>query len=157
MGTDGGTMGGPIAITGATGLVGRALTARLSREGTPVRTLSRGFGTTHRWDPTRGTIDPGFVDGARALVHLAGESIASGRFDERRKRELIGSRVETTRLLVRELERAEQRPEVFVCASAVGFYGSRGDERLDEGSARGEGFLAELCERWEEAAREARA
>lgn len=150
------TDAGPIAITGATGLIGRALTASLTREGGQVRTLSRGYGTTHRWDPVRGTVDAGFVEGARALVHLAGESIAGGRFDERRKRELIESRVETTRLLVREMERAEARPEVFVCASGVGIYGDRGDEWLDETSSPGEGFLAELCEAWEEAAREAR-
>jgi uncharacterized protein len=147
----------PVAITGATGLVGRALTQSLTHEGAPVRTLSRGFGTTHRWDPAVGRIDPGFVEGARAVVHLAGESIGAGRFDARRKRELVRSRVETTKLLVREMERAEQRPEVFICASAVGVYGSRGDEWLDETSTRGEGFLAELCEAWEAAANEASA
>jgi uncharacterized protein len=147
----------PIAITGATGLIGGALTRSLTREGAQVRTLSRGFGTTHRWDPAAGTIDPGFVSGARAVVHLAGESIGSGRFDEKRKRELVKSRVSTTELLVREMDRAEERPEVFVCASAVGVYGSRGDEWLDETSTRGEGFLAELCEAWEATANEASA
>jgi uncharacterized protein len=148
---------GTVAISGATGLIGHALVRSLSREGTQVRTLSRGFGTTHRWDPGAGTIDAGFVDGARAVVHLAGESIGAGRFDAARKRELVKSRVETTALLVREMERAHARPEVFICASAVGVYGSRGDEWLDETSSVGEGFLAELCVAWEDAASAARA
>lgn len=147
----------PIAITGATGLLGRALAAAITRNGGRARGVSRGYGTTHRWDPEKGEIDPGFVDGARAVVHLAGESIAAGRLDEAHKRALEKSRIDTTRLLVREMERADERPETFVCASAVGFYGSRGDEWLDEGSARGDGYFAELCEAWEEAALEARA
>jgi hypothetical protein len=97
----------------------------------------------------------GAVDGARALVHLAGESIAAGPWTVPRKARLVDSRVESTRLLVRAAAKAQERPELLVCASATGIYGPRGEEELSESSKPGHDFLAGLCRDWEAAAREA--
>jgi uncharacterized protein (TIGR01777 family) len=146
-----------IAITGGTGLIGTALAARLQEANHEVLVAKRGpeSDPDAAWDPAAGWINPEAFAGFDALVNLAGASIGDGRWGKRRKRELVDSRVEATRLLANHLERlpGEARPSIFVNASAVGFYGDAGDEELREDAPRGEGFLAELCADWEAQAR----
>ncbi|MBK6319890.1 MAG: TIGR01777 family protein [Dehalococcoidia bacterium] len=135
-----------VAITGASGLIGTALATRLKSEGHDVRPLKRGAAAD--WDPATGWIRPGALEGIDAVVHLAGESIGKGRWSPKRKQELRSSRIDSTRLLVSEISKMAS-PPVFVAASAIGYYGNREDEVLDETSARGEGFLADLVRDWE--------
>jgi uncharacterized protein (TIGR01777 family) len=104
-----------------------------------------------QWDPVAGTIDAARLEGFDAVVHLAGESIAGGRWTAKRKSAIGDSRVGGTRLLAGALARAKARPRVLVTASAVGIYGCRGDAILTEDSAPGEGFLAEVCKEWQAA------
>jgi uncharacterized protein (TIGR01777 family) len=101
------------------------------------------------WDPTRNQIDAAGLQGIEAVVHLAGESIASGRWNAERKARIRNSRVIGTRLLAETLAKLPTPPQVFACASAIGFYGDRGDEVLSESSAPGIGFLPEVCREWE--------
>jgi hypothetical protein len=153
-------MADPVVVTGATGLVGRRLVARLLRDGFPVRALSRSPARAglpaevevHGWD---GLAAPAAaLARSRALVHLAGEPVFAGVLTAERRRRIRESRVVSTRSLAEALAGlpAPERPGVLVCASAVGYYGSRGDEVLDETAPPGEGFLAEVCIDWEEAA-----
>jgi hypothetical protein len=149
-----------IAVSGASGLVGEALSAFLTTGGHGVRRLVRAATASADsvvWNPDRGTIDAAALGGVDAVVHLAGESIASGRWNDERKRRIRESRVKGTRLVAETIAAMPRRPRVLVCASAVGFYGARGDEGLDESSAPGAGFLAEVCREWEAAADPARA
>lgn len=144
-----------IAITGASGLVGRALTERLEEQGCLVRRLvRRPVEDAEReifWKPSAGEIDAAELNGVDALVHLAGENIAGGRWTAERKRRIVESRVEGTRLIAETLAGLSSKPSVLVSASAIGFYGNRGDAPVDEDSAAGEGFLAETCQAWEAA------
>lgn len=149
-----------IAITGASGLVGETLVAFLTTGGHGVRRLVRAGRKppgSVAWDPDAGTIDAAGLDGTDAVVHLAGEGIASGRWTDERKRRIRESRVKGTRLVAETLAAMPRKPRVLVSASAVGFYGARGDEGLDESSAPGTGFLADVCGEWERAADPARA
>jgi len=130
-----------VLVTGASGLVGSALCAALGQDAVP---LHRGAS----WDPARGVLDPRVLDGIDAIVHLGGESIASGRWTPEVKRRIRESRVRGTELLAA----AAGGLRVLVSASAVGWYGDRGDEVLDEDSAPGRGFLADVCRAWEDAA-----
>src|SRR5213078_1838594 len=104
-----------------------------------------------RWDPESGALEASALAGVDALVHLAGESVASGRWTESKKRRIRSSRVDATRRLAGALARLERPPRVLVTASAVGYYGDRGSELLREESAPGAGFLAEVCREWEAA------
>jgi uncharacterized protein (TIGR01777 family) len=147
-------------VTGATGLVGGRLLAPLSERFDSIRTLSRSGRNPFPGADARGWdgVDPGAaaLDGVEAVIHLAGEPIFGGLPTESRLQRVRSSRIDSTRRLVdRMLERSpEDRPSVFVCASAVGYYGDRGDEPLDESAAGGTGYLAEVCRDWEaEAAR----
>ncbi|MFN0007883.1 MAG: TIGR01777 family oxidoreductase [Planctomycetota bacterium] len=147
-----------VLVTGASGMVGRSLASFLTTGGHRVRRLVRGAprnGDEFRWDPERGELDPAALEGVHAVVHLAGENIAGRRWSEAQKARIRASRVAGTRLLVDAMRRATRPPRAFVCASAVGIYGDRGDELLAEDSAKGEGFLAEVCEQWEAEARRA--
>ncbi len=108
------------------------------------------------WDPSSGTAPPPEIEGFDAVVHLAGESIAGGLWTRERKRRIRESRVHGTSGLANALARAKRPPRVLVCASAVGWYGDRGEVVLDETSAPGSGFLAETCREWEAAAHPAR-
>lgn len=149
-----------VVVTGATGFVGRPLTKRLLDGGHQVtawtRNPERARGTlpalceVAAWDPGRPT-DPELLRGVDAVIHLAGESVAGGRWSEERKAAIRDSRVEGTRSLVGGIERLPEaeRPRALISASAIGYYGDRGDEVLDEGSSPGEGFLAEVCRAWE--------
>ena len=109
------------------------------------------------WHPVAGELDAARLVGHDAAVHLAGESIASGRWTDAKKRRIIESRVESTRLLAETLARLQTRPRAFVCASATGYYGDRGAEVLTEASAPGSNFLARVCREWEAACEPARA
>ncbi len=149
-----------VAVTGGAGLVGRSLCPYLEAAGHRVRRLVRKkphLGTDEFfWSPEKGEIDPAAIDGADAVVHLAGESIAAGRWNARRKRSILESRTKGTSVLAKTLASMEHPPRVLVCASATGFYGDRGDQILDEDSPGGTGFLAEVCSRWENACEPAR-
>lgn len=147
-----------IAVTGSHGLVGSQLWAFLSSGGHSVARLVRGAAAPGEivWDPEAGRIDAAALEGADAVVHLAGETIG-GRFTKRKKAAIMQSRERGTRLLASSLARLERPPRALVCASAVGFYGDRGDELLTEESRPGEGFLAEVVRAWEGAADPARA
>ncbi len=149
-------------VTGASGLLGSNLLPFLTTGGHTVLAVPRTRAATTtakpgtiRWSPEAGLLEPDRIEPFDALVHLAGESIAAGRWTARRKARIRDSRVEGTRNLVRSLGRLSRPPHTLVCASAIGFYGSRGKELLDEGSRSGEGFLAETCREWEAAALEA--
>jgi uncharacterized protein (TIGR01777 family) len=139
------------AVTGATGFIGSALTACLAAAGHTVRRITR----TPRapgdvaWDPERGRLDPAALDGVDGVVHLAGASIG-GRWTESYKAEILRSRTSGTALVAEAVARQPRRP-VLVSATAIGFYGERGDEPLDEASAPGTGFLADVCQAWEAA------
>ena len=104
-----------------------------------------------RWDPDQGKLDLAGLEAIDVVVHLAGENIASGRWTAEKKARIRDSRVKGTRLLSETLSRLTQPPRVLVAASAIGFYGDRGDELLTEVSPRGSGFLAEVCQEWEQA------
>jgi uncharacterized protein (TIGR01777 family) len=146
-----------VAITGSTGLIGSALVPRLTSGSHGVVRLVRGapaMGSAERvarWDPATGAVEPG-LDGVDAVVHLAGESVAGGRWTEARKRRIRDSRVGATRRLCETLARLPRLPRVLVAASAIGYYGDRGDEVLREESPPGVGFLPEVCREWEAAA-----
>lgn len=149
-----------VLVSGATGLIGAALGHALKDQGHQVVPLTRNpdgvDGPAVGWDPARSELDPSALEGFDAVVHLAGESIASGRWTEARKKRIRDSRVKGTALLADTLARLEKKPEVMVSASAIGLYGDRGDEKLDERSDPGSGFLAEVCIDWEAAAEPAR-
>ena len=140
-----------ILVTGASGLVGRALVPLLAGGGHEVVRLVRsapGAGDI-QWHPDAGVIQAGALEGFDGVVHLAGENIASGRWNAEKKRRIKESRVRGTRLLARALAALERPPQVLVSASAVGFFGDRGDEELTETSPAGSGFLSEVCREWE--------
>ncbi len=149
-----------VAITGASGLVGTALTDALIVEGHSVRPVVRRHGqnTQHeiRWDPEAGTIDAARFDDVDAVVHLAGEGVASHRWTPAVKERIRDSRARGTTLLCQTLAGLASKPSALVSASAVGYYGDRGDELLDESSPPGQGFLADVCQQWEAATRAAR-
>ena len=142
-----------ILISGASGFLGSALSESLRADGQAIARLVRPAGRVVPgdvgWDPAGGTIDTGAMEGVDAVIHLGGASIAGGRWTSAYKTELRGSRVRSTRLLVDALLRLRSKPRVFVCASAVGYYGNRGDEILSEGSGPGSDFLGMLARDWE--------
>jgi uncharacterized protein len=144
-----------ILVSGSHGLVGKALTRSLTDDGHEVVRLvrrERSFGALEiEWHPNQGRIDAEHLEGFDAVVHLAGESIASGRWTSERKKAIRDSRVNGTVLLSESLAHLSRPPAVFLCASAIGYYGDRGDELLTEESPPGKGFLAEVCVEWERA------
>src|SRR5262245_55154793 len=133
-----------ILVTGSTGLVGGTLIPTLRDAGHTVGSLLRSGNSTPPdglWNPTAGTMDPETLEGCDAVIHLAGESIAAGRWAQARKQEILDSRVKGTRLLAESFGKLQRPPKVFVSASAVGYYGDRGAEILTEDSSPGSGFL----------------
>lgn len=152
-----------IAIGGSTGLVGNELVSFLSTGGHDVvRLLRRARKDTAQkqhvlWDPASGTIDSSGLEGCDAVIHLGGDNIAHGRWNAGKKRLIRDSRVISTQLLAKTLAGLARPPKVFVCASAIGFYGDRGDELLTEESAPGPRFLSDVCREWEDATEPARA
>lgn len=149
-----------VGITGASGLVGSALSRALAARGAVVRRLARSRGKLGPqdllWDPDTGTVSGDGARGLDALVHLAGENIQAARWTPAVKARLVASRSEPTRRLCEELARVTPRPAVLVAASALGYYGDRGVAWLDERSDPGIGFLPELCKAWEAATEPAR-
>jgi uncharacterized protein (TIGR01777 family) len=146
-----------ILVSGASGLVGSKLVLALQAEGHQVVRLVRNQAKAHGdaafWDPKGGFIGAAALAGADAAINLAGESIASGRWTAERKRTIIQSRVDATSTIANSLATLEPKPRLLINASAIGYYGSRGDEWLDESSSSGSGdFLSGVCRQWEAAA-----
>jgi uncharacterized protein len=145
-----------VAITGATGLIGGALAAALERDGHRVHRITRSASKAGPddlvWDPAAGTIDGRKLEGVDAVVHLAGEPIGASRWTDETKRRIRDSRVQGTDLIARTLAGLDAKPTVLVSGSAVGYYGDRGDESLNETSPPGDDFVAEVTEAWEAAA-----
>lgn len=146
-----------VAITGSSGLVGSSLVPLLTTGGHSVTKLVRRSPDDGevKWDPQADSFDASSLDGIDAVVHLAGENIAGARWNPKVKQRLRDSRVPATRTLCEGLARMDKPPKIVVCASAIGFYGNRGDEVLDEESEVGSTFLAQLVKDWEEATRPA--
>jgi uncharacterized protein (TIGR01777 family) len=148
-----------VLISGSHGLVGNALIKSLVDDAHEVVRLVRGGHTLGQleveWRPNQGRIDAQHLEGFEAVIHLAGESIASGRWTDEKKRAIRDSRVKGTRLLSETIAQLSRPPSVFISASAIGYYGNRGDEWLPETSSPGDDFLASVCVEWEEATRAA--
>ena len=143
-----------VLVTGSTGFLGSAVVEFLEEEDHKVLRLVRGEPEAEgeiRWDPAKGTIDKAGLEALDGVVHLAGENIAKGRWTAEKKQRIRDSRVKGTRLLCETLAGLERPPKVIVSASAIGYYGSRGDEVLTEQSPPGTGFLADLGKEWEKA------
>lgn len=148
-----------ILVTGSTGLVGSALVPFLTTGGHHVLRLVRGAARRDdeiTWNPETGEIDLAKLEGLDAVVHLAGENIASGRWTATKKARIHDSRVNGARLLSEALSKLSRKPRVLVCASAIGFYGDRGDEVMIESSSPGSSFLCQVCRDWEAATEAAR-
>ena len=148
-----------ILVSGSHGLVGKALVRSLTGDGHEVIRLVRGehaLGSPEvGWQPQQGRIDVEYLEGIHAVVHLAGENIASGRWSAEKKKAIRESRVKGTALLSNALAQLSRPPSVFLSASAIGYYGDRGDESLTEKSAPGKDFLSSVCVEWEAATRPA--
>jgi uncharacterized protein (TIGR01777 family) len=143
-----------IIISGASGLIGTRLRQFLRDRGHKVDILVRHTPRSSDeigWNPADHKIDADALEGADAVFHLSGASLADGRWTAARKNEFVDSRVKTTDFLSRTLASLKHRPGVLIAASAIGYYGNRGDEKLTENSRKGTGFLPDLCEQWEAA------
>ncbi|MFM7093334.1 MAG: TIGR01777 family oxidoreductase, partial [Actinomycetota bacterium] len=143
-----------IAITGASGLIGTALTSHLRGNGHETVSFVRRPAASPAeitWDPANGKLNAHDLEGVDAVIHLAGAGIGDKRWSESYKREILESRTRSTELLAQRMTETEKRPTVFLSGSAIGIYGARKDEELDEKGSHGTGFLADVCERWERA------
>jgi uncharacterized protein (TIGR01777 family) len=144
-----------VLISGSHGLVGQALIGSLTNDGHEIHRLvrrGRAVGSSEiEWHPNQGLIDADHFERLDAVVHLAGESIASGRWSAEKKQKIRDSRVNGTQLLSRSLAQLSRPPATFICASAIGYYGNRGDEVLTEQSPPGKDFLSQVCVEWEKA------
>ena len=141
-------------------MIGSALFPHLTEQGHRVVRLVRRAAAPGEdaavWDPEAGKLETGALEGVEAVVHLAGENIGASRWTQKRKQRMRSSRIRSTRLLSESLAQLANPPRVLVSASAVGFYGSRGDEALTEDSPAGSGFLSQVCQEWEAATEAAR-
>lgn len=157
-----------VAVTGSTGLIGRALMKRLGDVGHQAVPVLRAASDSSAeagaessqsvvWDPATGDVEAEKLEGLDAVLHLAGEPIAARRWSPDQKQRIADSRTESTALLAETLSGLDAPPGMMVSASAIGFYGDRGDEALDESSSGGDDFLARVCRDWEAAADPARA
>jgi uncharacterized protein (TIGR01777 family) len=142
-----------VLVTGATGFIGAHFVLFLTQRGHVVQRMTRRLSRPGdvAWDPTRGEIDAASLQPPDAVVHLAGENLADGRWTEAKKQRIRDSRVQGTQLLSATLAGLPHPPRVLVSASAVGYYGDRGEEVLTEESGAGQGFLAAVCRQWEAA------
>lgn len=144
-----------VVLSGASGLIGAALVSALEGAGHEVvrlvRRASAHGGREIPWDPASGVLDAPALRGSDAAIHLSGENVAGGRWTAARKKAIRESRVQSTALLARTMARMEPPPGVWLCASAIGYYGDRGDRVVTESDAGGTGFLAEVCREWEAA------
>lgn len=144
-----------ILITGGTGLLGMRISLLLKEQGLIVRHLSRteNLNATYpayKWDLNAQTIDPKAFDGVDGIIHLAGAGIADSRWTNSRKKAILDSRVNSSKLLIKALKDRTDPPKVFVACSAVGYYGDRNDTILDETAESGNGFMSEVCVKWEQ-------
>jgi hypothetical protein len=145
-----------ILVSGASGPIGTALVPTLLAEGHEIVRLVRGVASgpeSIQWDPSK-PLPAGTVSGFDAVIHLAGETIV-GRWTDDKKKRILNSRIQGTRHLAEAAAKANPRPKTFISASAIGYYGNRGDEILREDSASGNGFLAQVCRQWEASTRAA--
>lgn len=142
-----------IAVSGASGFLGRALTKYLSNQGHEIVPLVRDRKKADQggiyWSPSDGLLDSQTLEGKGAIIHLAGENVAAGRWSRQQKDRILKSRVDSTRLLASAITSLSSPPEAFICASAIGFYGNRGDEVLTEDSHSGDDFLSQVSREWE--------
>lgn len=147
-----------IVISGASGLIGTPLVAHLRSKGHEVVRLVRRTASSGEafWDPRAGVLDPAILEGADAVIHLSGAGIGDKRWTDAYKCEVLESRTSSTALLARTIAGLARKPRVFLSGSAIGIYGDRADESLTESSTHGTGFLADVCEQWEQAAAPAR-
>ena len=146
-----------IVISGASGLIGTQLVTTLKSSGHEVVQLVRrtaGAGQI-MWDPKSGKLDPASLEGCDAVIHLSGAGIGDKRWSDAYRKEILDSRTATTSLLANTIASLQRKPSVFLSGSAIGIYGARGDEQLTETSEHGTGFLADVCEQWEAAAKPA--
>lgn len=146
-----------IVISGASGLIGTQLVEQLQQHGHEViRLVRRAAGTGEiMWDPTSGVLSASALEGTDAVIHLSGAGIGDKRWTTSYKREILESRTITTNLIATTIARMNRKPSVFLSGSAIGIYGPRGDEELNEVSTNGTSFLADVCEQWEHAAKPA--
>jgi uncharacterized protein (TIGR01777 family) len=146
-----------IVISGASGLIGTQLVAKLSSSGHEVVRLVRRSPKAGeiQWNPKAGTLDAAALEGADAVIHLSGAGIGDKRWTDGYRKEILDSRTATTALLANTMASLSRKPSVFLSGSAIGIYGARNDEQLTEVSTHGTGFLAEVCEQWEAAAKPA--
>ena len=140
-----------IAIAGATGLVGKELTKYLTSKGHEVSAIRR-EGSPEAPYPQ---VTPDYLEQFDALINLAGENIAAGRWTDEQKKKILDSRVNTTRALVSTLNQTKNKPTVFINTSAIGIYGNRGADLINEESSAGKSFLADVCRAWEAEANKA--
>jgi len=148
-----------VLVTGATGFVGKELIKKLNANGHEILVLTRNSDSAKfripvhceivTWDPEKYSLSPSVLKGVDAVINLAGEGIADARWTPERKRALIQSRVLSARRLIDAMSYMNSKPKVFLSASAIGFYGDQGDQLLNEESAKGNGFLSEVCQSWE--------
>jgi uncharacterized protein (TIGR01777 family) len=146
-----------IAVSGASGLIGTQLVAKLSSNGHEVIRLVRRSPKSGeiQWNPKSGTLDAAALEGTDAVIHLSGAGIGDKRWTDGYRKEILDSRTATTALLATTMASLSRKPSVFLSGSAIGIYGARNDEQLTEVSTHGTGFLAEVCEQWEAAAKPA--
>ena len=146
-----------VAIAGAAGFLGTAFARHLTKAGHELRRIGRASsrGVDFQWDLNAGRLDPAALDGADVVVNLVGENVAQ-RWTQEHKRAILTSRLRSTEILAKTMAAVRTPPRVFLSTSAIGIYGSRGSDALDEGSAPGRGFLADVVQQWENAATPAR-
>jgi uncharacterized protein (TIGR01777 family) len=146
-----------IVISGASGLIGTQLVAKLSSSGHEVIRLVRRSPKSGemQWNPKSGTLDAAALEGTDAVIHLSGAGIGDKRWSAAYRKEILDSRTDTTALLAKTIASLSRKPSVFLTGSAIGIYGARNDEQLTEVSTHGTGFLADVCEQWEAAAKPA--
>ena len=146
-----------IVISGASGLIGTQLVKHLTSNGHQVVRLVRRSPKSGevQWNPKAGTLDGAALEGSDAVIHLSGAGIGEKRWTNAYRKEILDSRTQTTALLANTIASLSQKPKVFLSGSAIGIYGARNDEQLTEVSTHGTGFLADVCEQWEAAAKPA--
>lgn len=146
-----------IVISGASGLIGTQLVKHLTSNGHQVVRLVRRSPKSGevQWNPKAGTLDAAALEGSDAVIHLSGAGIGEKRWTNAYRKEILDSRTQTTALLANTIASLSQKPKVFLSGSAIGIYGARNDEQLTEVSTHGTGFLADVCEQWEAAAKPA--
>ena len=146
-----------IVVSGASGLIGTQLVAKLSTSGHEVVRLVRRSPKAGeiQWNPKSGTLDASALEGVDAVIHLSGAGIGDKRWSDGYRKEILDSRTDTTALLAKTIASLSRKPSVFLSGSAIGIYGARNDEQLTEVSTHGTGFLAEVCKQWEAAAKPA--